>query len=137
MQVGAPDRDVAGCLTLVRRLRVAGDRLLSRVDVRQEALLGAVVPVDEDGTLPASAHLAARDEAVTVRGRQLSVTLQPGAEAWFDGEVLEVYPGDAPPRTYRDLGTSAWRLAGDPSTATVRSVGANVSAGSSSGGPPG
>lgn len=118
MQVGAPDRDVAGCLTLVRRLRIAGDRLLSRVDDRQRALLGAAASVDEDGTLPAYAQLATREEAVTVRGRELSVTVQPGAEAWFDGEVLEVYPADAPPRTYRDPGTTAWRLA-EPQRSTV------------------
>jgi beta-fructofuranosidase len=118
MQVGAPDRQLAGCLTLVRRLRLEGDRLLSRVDGRQAALLGAVASVDEDGTLPAYAHLEAREEAVTVRGQALSVTVQPGAEAWFDGEVLEVYPADAPPRTYRDPGTAAWRLA-EPQRSTV------------------
>jgi len=80
--------------------------------------------------------------AVTLRGTELSVTLQPGAEAWLDGEVLEVYPPDAPPRTYRDPGTAAWRLVGDGSAATVRSVAGNarrldVSAGLSSGAPPG
>ena len=122
MQVGSPDHEVAGCLTLVRRLRIEGDRLLSRVDDRQASLLGAEVSVDEDGMLPAYAHFAAGEEAVTVRGRELSVTVQPGAEAWFDGEVLEVYPGDAPPRTYRDPGTHTWRLAPGTAGAVVSTV---------------
>ena len=146
MQVGAPvdapEDAVAGCLTLPRRLSVAGDVLLSPFDRRLAALLGEPIQVDDDGTLPACAHLAADEEAVTLRGTELSVTLQPGAEAWLDGEVLEVYPPDAPPRTYRDPGTAAWRLVGDGSAATVRSVAGNarrldVSAGSSSGAPPG
>jgi hypothetical protein len=59
---------------------------------------------------------------VTLRGNELSVTLQPGAEAWLDGEVLEVYPPDAPPRTYRDLGTAVWSLTEGTSDATVREV---------------
>jgi beta-fructofuranosidase len=146
MQVGArvdrPEDAVAGCLTLPRRLSVARDVLLSPVDRRLAALLGESIEVDDDGTLPAYAHLAADEDAVTLRGTELSVTLQPGAEAWLDGEVLEVYPPDAPPRTYRDPGTAAWRLVGDGSAATVRSVAGNarrldVSAGLSSGAPPG
>ena len=44
MQVGAPAESpedaVAGCLTLPRRLRVDGDRVLSAVDRRLTALLG-------------------------------------------------------------------------------------------------
>jgi len=125
MQVGASDAPadaVVGCLTLVRRLRIVNDRLLSHVDHRQAALLGPPVGVDADGTLPTSAHLAADRDAVTLRGRELSVTVEPGGEAWLDGEVLEVYPADAPPRTYRDPGTSAWLLADGQGGAVVRSV---------------
>lgn len=130
MQVGAPleapENAVAGCLTLPRRLRVAGDVLLSRADRRVAALLGESIEVNEEGTLPTYAHVAANQDAVTLRGRELSVTLQPGAEAWLDGEILEVYPPDAPPRTYRDPGTAAWRLVGDRATAEVRLVVAPV-----------
>ena len=50
------------------------------------------------------------------------MTLQPGAEAWLDGEVLEVYPLDAPARNYRDLGTAAWHLDGQRSRRAVREV---------------
>jgi beta-fructofuranosidase len=125
MQVGVPgasaDDAVAGCLTLVRRLDLADDRLLGRVDPRQAALLGAPVEAS-DGRLPASVHVSAHGAGVTLRGTELSVTLQAGAEAWLDGEVLEVYPPDAPPRTYRDLGTAAWQLVGSPEDATVRQV---------------
>ena len=125
MQVGvageAPEDAVAGCLTLVRRLYLEEGRVLSRVDSRQARLLGEPVAV-EDGALPAYTHVAARGDAVTVRGNELSVTLQPGAEAWLDGEVLEVYPPDAPPRTYRDLGTSHWSLTEATSDAIVREV---------------
>ena len=147
MQVGAPldapEDAVAGCLTLPRRLSVAEDVLLCRVDPHLTALVGESIAVDDDGTLPAYAHVAAGQDAVTVRGTELSVTLPPGGEAWLDGEVLEAYGPDMPPRTYRDPGTAAWRLAGDRGAATVRSVAENrngkrgVSAGSSSGAPPG
>jgi beta-fructofuranosidase len=124
MQVGDPTETaadaVAGCLTLVRRLSLDGDRVLGRVDPRQFAVLGPPVePVDD--LLPPHAYVAAHGSAVTLRGDELSVTLQPGAEAWLDGEVLEVYPPDAPPRTYRDLGTGAWQLVDGPG-ATVRAV---------------
>jgi hypothetical protein len=40
----------------------------------------------------------------------------------LDREVLEVYPPDAPPRTYRDLGTSHWSLTEATSDAIVREV---------------
>ena len=116
----APEDAVAGCLTLPRRLRLVADVLLSPVDRRLAALLGDSIEVDEHGTLPAYAHVAATVDAMTVRGTELSVTLQPGAEAWLDGEILEVYPPEAPPRTYRDPGTAAWRLVGDPAAAAVR-----------------
>ena len=125
MQVGVtgevPEDAVAGCLTLVRRLYLEEGRVLSRVDSRQARLLGEPLAV-EDGAIPAYAHVAARGDAVTLRGNELSVTLQPGAEAWLDGEVLEVYPPDAPPRTYRDLGTAVWSLTEGMSDATVREV---------------
>ena len=125
MQVGDPgeatEDAVAGCLTLVRRLHLDGDRVLSRVDARQAGVLGEPV-VAAEGDLPAYAHVAAAGDAVTLRGNELSVTLQRGAEAWLDGEVLEVYPPDAPPRTYRDPGTAVWRLTEGAAEATVREV---------------
>jgi beta-fructofuranosidase len=128
MQVGAPldapEDTVAGCLTLPRRLGIAKDVLLSWTDRRVAALLGESIAVNEQGTLPAYAHVVAGEDAVTLRGTELSVTLQPGAEAWLDGEILEVYPLDAPPRTYRDPGTAGWRLVGDWATAAVRLVAA-------------
>jgi beta-fructofuranosidase len=118
----APEDAVAGCLTLPRRLRIAGDVLLSHADRRLKALLRKSIAVDDQGTLPAYAHVAAGEDAVTLRGTELSVTLQPGAEAWLDGEILEVYPLDTPPRTYRDPGTANWSVVGDWATATVRPV---------------
>jgi beta-fructofuranosidase len=126
MQVGAPTESaedaVSGCLTLPRRLRVAGDTVLSRIDSRLDALLGEPVTLEADGPLPEYAHVASRTDAVTLRGTELSVTLLPGTEAWVDGEVLEVYPPDAPPRTYRDPGTSAWQLADRATDVSVRRV---------------
>jgi beta-fructofuranosidase len=89
--------------------------------MRQAGVLGEPV-VAEEGDLPAYAHVAAAGDAVTLRGNELSVTLQRGAEAWLDGEVLEVYPPDAPPRTYRDPGTAVWRLTEGAAEATVREV---------------
>ncbi|MEP6648433.1 MAG: glycoside hydrolase family 32 protein [Lapillicoccus sp.] len=126
MQVGAPDEApedaVAGCLTLVRRLHITDDQVVSRVDHRQAASLGERVAVGADRTLPAYAQLAAGEDAVTLLGTELTVTLQPGAQAWLDGEILETYAPDAPARTYRDPGTSAWRLAEGATDAVVRHV---------------
>ena len=53
MQVGAPaepEDAVAGCLTLPRRLRVDGDRVLSAVDRRLTALLGPEATPGPDGS---------------------------------------------------------------------------------------
>ena len=126
MQVGAPHESpedaVAGCLTLPRRLRVDGDRVVSAVDRRLTALLGPEVEPGQDGELPPHVHVRSAEDAVTLRGRELSVTLPPDAEAWVDGEVLEVYPMNEPAKTYRDPDTAAWHLVGDPTAAVVRSV---------------
>jgi hypothetical protein len=72
---------------------------------------------------------------VTLRGRELSVTLPPGAEAWVDGEVLEVYPVDELPKTYRDPDTDGWQLVGDPVAAAVRAVRTSAQDGHPVGGP--
>lgn len=126
MQVGAPHESpedaVAGCLTLPRRLRLDGDRVHSAVDRRLQALLGPEVEAGPGGELPPRVHVRAAADAVTLRGRELSVTLPPGAEAWVDGEVLEVYPVDEPARTYRDPGTAGWHVVGDSTAAVIRSV---------------
>jgi beta-fructofuranosidase len=137
-QVGAPPESpedaVAGCLTLPRRLRVEGDRVLSAVDRRLAALLGPELTPGPEGELPPHVHVRAGEDAVTLRGRELSVTLLPGAEAWVDGEVLEVYPVNEPPKTYRDAGTAAWQLVGDPTAAVVRAVRTPAGAGSAGSG---
>ncbi len=113
---------VAGCLTLVRRLSLDGDRVIGRVDPRQKSVLRGEVAVTDGALLPVYGHVVADGAGVTLRGGELSVTLQPRAEAWLDGEVLEVYPPNDPPRTYRDVGTTAWQLVGDPGDARVREV---------------
>jgi beta-fructofuranosidase len=139
MQVGSPgespEHAVAGCLTLPRRLRVDGDRVLSVVDRRLTALLGPDVTPGPDGELPPHVHVRAAGDAVTLRGRELSVTLPLGAEAWVDGEVLEVYPVNEPPRTYRDPDTARWHLVGDPAAAAVRAVRTSAQDGHPVGGP--
>jgi beta-fructofuranosidase len=139
MQVGAPleaaEDAVAGCLTLPRRLRVDGDRVLSAVDRRLTALLGPELEPGPGGELPRCVHVRAAEEAVTLRGRELSVTLPPGAEAWVDGEVLEVYPVDELPKTYRDPDTDGWQLVGDPVAAAVRAVRTSAQDGHPVGGP--
>jgi beta-fructofuranosidase len=133
-QVGAPPESpedtVAGCLTLPRRLRVEGDLVLSAVDRRLAALLGPELTPGAEGELSPHVHVRAGQDAVTLRGRELSVTLPPGAEAWVDGEVLEVYPVDELPKTYRDPGTAVWNLVSDPTAAVVRAVRTPTGAGS-------
>ena len=88
-----------------------------------------------NGELPPYVHVRAAQDAVTLRGQELSVTLIPGAEAWVDGEVLEVYPVDEPPKTYRDPGTAVWCLVGDPTDAEVRAVRTSAQDGHPVGGP--
>lgn len=133
----APDEDlVAGCLTLPRRIRVVGDRIVVTRDPATEALLA-----DESEELDAGEHeLPAASMTLTHGGALISpegeIPLPDcPVEVWLDGEVVEVYPAEAPgdgagggiagvggpgvPATYRHVDTVAWRLR-VPSGATAR-----------------
>ena len=48
----AAENAVAGCLTLVRRLHLDGDRVLSHADPRQAGLLGEPVVAEKAATFP-------------------------------------------------------------------------------------
>ncbi|MEP6629900.1 MAG: glycoside hydrolase family 32 protein [Lapillicoccus sp.] len=104
----APDA-VAGCLTLPRRLRLDGDRLVSDLEPAVRRLVGDHVEVEPDGVLPPAAHLLA-DAPVTLVGAGATIAVVAGSEVWLDDDVVEVYPATGPPETYRDPGTAAWRL---------------------------
>ena len=70
VEAPAPDA-VAGCLTLPRRLRLDGDRLVSEVEPAVRSLVGDRVEVPPDGVLPPAAYLRveARDPADRPRVR--------------------------------------------------------------------
>jgi len=103
---------VAGSLTLPRRLRLDGDRLVSDLDPAVRALVGQRVEPAADGALPGAAYLHASDPdaPLTLTGLEVQIDVAPGSEVWLDGDVVEVYPASGTPETYRDPGTSSWRV---------------------------
>ena len=101
---------VAGCLTLPRRLRLDGDRLLSELEPAVRDLVGDRIGVAADAELPAAAYLRV-DVPLTLLGREVTVDVVAGSEVWLDDDVVEVYPVSGPPETYRDPGTTSWRVA--------------------------
>ncbi len=108
LEAPAPDA-VAGCLTLPRRLRLEGDRLVSEVEPAVRSLVGDQVEVPPDGVLPPAAYL--RVEAPTrLTGLASVIDIAPGSEVWLDDDVVEVYPPTGTPETYRDPGTTGWLL---------------------------
>ena len=68
------------------------------------------VEVAADGILPAAAYLRV-DGPLTLLGREATVDVVAGSEVWLDDDVVEVYPVSGPPETYRDSGTTSWRVA--------------------------
>lgn len=132
----APGEDlVAGCLTLPRRLAVAGDRIVVTLDPRVRALLGAgrELPAGEHA-LPAAAMVATTGGTLHHAGGEIALPDAP-VEVWLDGEVVEVYPvsavagsatgpsASAPrvPATYRRVDTTQWRL-DVPAGATLHAI---------------
>lgn len=110
---------VAGCLTLPRRLRWADGRLRVHLEPAVQALRGRSRRVRG----PTSGHTLPTAAAVTVRsgpgnwgrlrGDEGGVQLSGGAgsQAWVDGEVAELFPGDGGiPASFRSAGTASWRL---------------------------
>ncbi len=116
-------RDHAGCLSLPRRLRVEGGRVLCRVDAQaRAALLGADVavptgPVDLGGRRWA---IEAVGDLVLEHPELGPVEVTAGAEIWVDGDVIELYPAAGVPATWRhDL---PWRLVAPEGAARIRDV---------------
>jgi len=101
---------VAGCLTLPRRLRLDGDRLISEVEPAARSLVGDPIALSGDSAeLPAQAYLRV-DAPVRLTGRGARIAVETGSEVWLDDDVVEVYPTSGTPETYRDPGTTAWRV---------------------------
>jgi beta-fructofuranosidase len=100
---------VAGCLTLPRRLRLDGDRLVSELEPAVRTLVGEPLPPAPDGRLPAAAYLRVETPA-TLSGSTETVAVAAGSEVWLDEDVVEVYSVSGTPETYRDPGRRSWRL---------------------------
>lgn len=119
----APEEDlVAGCLTLPRRMRVVGDRVVVTRDPATDALVADSVD-GADELLPGEHDLPAAAMVRTLGGALLSeegeiVLPDVPVEVWVDGEVVEVYPAQADgtgpgphvPATHRHADTARWRL---------------------------
>ncbi|MEO7236545.1 MAG: glycoside hydrolase family 32 protein [Lapillicoccus sp.] len=105
----APDA-VAGCLTLPRRLRLDGDRLVSDLDPAVRRLVGDPIALSgNEAQVPAQAYLRV-DAPVRLTGLATTIAVDAGSEVWVDDDVVEVYPQSGTPETYRDPGTTCWRL---------------------------
>jgi beta-fructofuranosidase len=117
-------REVSGCLTLPRRLRVDSGRPRTSLDPAARALLGKPAPLGAGHhVLPAAACLEVLDlgEAGDTDGWRLSGSAGPhatalgaplpvGTQMWVDADVAEVYPGDGgTPVTTRAQG-AAWHV---------------------------
>lgn len=98
-------RDHAGCLSLPRRVKLVDERVVSFVDPGAAgALVGDWRPLDAGET-----SLAGRRWALWVAGdgvrlthpRHGSVEVRDGSQIWVDGAVLEHYPKDDVPGTWR------------------------------------
>ena len=98
-------RDHAGCLSLPRRVKLVGERVVSFVDPgAAEALVGCWRPLDTGGTSLAERRWALRVAGDGVRLTHPShgvVEVPDGSQVWVDGAVLEYYPKDGIPGTWR------------------------------------
>ncbi len=122
-----PD-EVAGCLTLPRRLSLEGDVVQVRADPALDALLAEPVPfagpAGEPGgrwtaVLPPQARIdldpaetISADELRLVAGGEV-LTLRTdgrGCQIWLDGEVVEVYHHQGRAETIRRPGIESWTL---------------------------
>lgn len=112
---------VSGCLTLPRRLRLDGDRLIMEVDPAVRALVGPPVELGADGLAPAQALVTARALEAGEPGRlvlsgvngPVEVHVLGEVEVWVDGEVVEIYDltdPTNPPVSIRQDGTTSWRV---------------------------
>ncbi|MDO5286415.1 MAG: glycoside hydrolase family 32 protein [Actinomycetia bacterium] len=117
-------RDQAGCLSLPRRLHLAGGELRSRVDPgAAAALTGDAVPAPS-GVLDLARRcwsVVAAAPVTLVHPEHGRVEVPPGSEVWVDGDVVELYPPDAVPSTWRH--DQPWQLeVPEPGAAAVREV---------------
>ena len=98
-------RDHAGCLSLPRRVKLAGNRVVSFVDPGAvEALVDCWHPLDAGETSLAERRWALRVAGDGVRlthPRHGIVEVSDGSQVWVDGAVLEHYPKDGVPGTWR------------------------------------
>ena len=98
-------RDHAGCLSLPRRVKLAGNRVVSFVDPGAvEALVDRWHPLDAGETSLAERRWALRVAGDGVRlthPRHGVVEVPDGSQVWVDGAVLEHYPKDGVPGTWR------------------------------------
>ncbi|KYF82775.1 hypothetical protein BE11_44740, partial [Sorangium cellulosum] len=103
--------DHAGCMTLPRRLSLRNGVVVSAVDpCAAGALIHGARPWDGSGDLAGMhAWLVVDGDGSALKhdvfGR---VDLASGAEIWVDGPVLELYPRDGVPSTWRNA--LGWRL---------------------------
>lgn len=105
-------RQVTGCLTLPRRLRLRDGHVESFPDPACEALVDrssarTVSGVARDVSRVRVTGLAGVAE---LSGTTVRVEVPAGATVWVDGEVVELYPSVGPPTTLRDPATESWRL---------------------------
>ena len=105
--------DHAGCMTLPRRLHIRGGLVTSSVDpVAAEALAGGPRRplVGGRSTMAGwQARLSFDGDGATLTHDEFGRVVVPsGADVWVDGPVLEVYPRDGVPATWRS--DSPWRL---------------------------
>lgn len=104
--------DHAGCLTLPRRLALQGGVVTSAVDARAAAVLAGDAQPVGTGVVPLAgrhARLVVDDDGARLRHPDLGeVAVPAGAEIWVDGPVLELYPPDGVPATWRS--EAAWEL---------------------------
>jgi len=98
-------RDHAGCLTLPRRLQLVGGLVVSRVDPgAAAALAGDVFPLGAGTTVLADRRWVVEVVGVGARLTHPAhgvVEVPDGSQVWVDGAVLEYYPKDGVPGTWR------------------------------------
>ena len=98
-------RDHAGCLSLPRRVKLVGEQVVSFVDPgAAEALVDRWHPLDAGETSLAERRWALRVAGDGVRlthPRHGVVEVPDGSQVWVDGAVLEHYPKDGLPGTWR------------------------------------
>lgn len=114
------ETDHAGCLTLPRRLALRDGVVVSTVDPGAAAALAGESRPVAPGLVSLSgrhARFTVDDGGARLRHASGQVAVPAGAELWVDGPVLELYPRDGVPSTWRT--ESPWALE-VPATARVR-----------------